>query len=152
VDGTYEVHAVGRERFRLLDSRLHRDGFLIGVVEPFEEGAVAARSLTGLMTDVSLRLQAYLKEIVHLTGVEIGGFALPDGPADLSYLAAAVLQVPLAERQELLEAPRVSYRLKRERELLDREIERLRSGAIARRQVTARPLDRARILAETTRN
>lgn len=151
-DGNYEVLAAGTERFRLLDSRLHRDGYLVGVVEPLEEKPAEPATVRLLAGEVRSLLEIYLNELVRYAGFELPGYALPESAAELSFLVAAVLQVPLSERQVLLETTHTAHRLSRERDLLERDVERLRNGMPGRRTVTARPLDRQRILAETTRN
>jgi uncharacterized protein len=127
-EGRMNLVAVGKDRFRV--TRLCTDeAFLEGEVEllPLEE----AGDLGELPALVQEATRAYL---TGMLGAEEQAekLGLPDDPAVLSNLVGAVLQVPLAVRQELLETQVIAERLRRQLELLRAESEKLQSGQTAR--------------------
>jgi len=118
-----ELHIVtlGEERF-LLHGISHDKLYLVGEVEPFpledreDPGAEA-------LFDASLvLLAAYLDLISQANGIDIQLRQPVAGPAEMAYLVAALLQVPLAVKQELLEIAGLGKMLQREVALLQSEI------------------------------
>ena len=124
--GRMNILAMGKERFRILS--LHEEHpFLTGMVVNFP--LVADETQTAKRA--GRRLQPWLKEYVTLLSeagdVEFDTGKLPDEPYALAYLAAAVLQVPNTQKQELLATPDTAALLCDMRLLYRRELPLLRA-------------------------
>ncbi len=125
-DGRLNIETVGYERFRIL--ALHDDqAYLTGTVEPFpmanadgSPAQAAARALAPL-------LRRYLDLLGEAAATKFEPSVLPNSPESLAYLAAIVVQIPMGEKQALLDAAEAGELLTRERTLLRREISLLRA-------------------------
>ncbi len=125
-DGRLNIEVVGQERFRVLD--LHRDrAYLTGTLEKFPlrdadgPGAVhCARRLVPWIT-------RYLKLLGDAAELALDQQAMPVRPAALAYLAAIIAQVPMAEKQLLLNCVTTEEMLERERALYRRELSLIRA-------------------------
>jgi len=118
-----ELHivAVGEERF-MLHGVSHDRPYLVGEVEPFPlEGREAPRAEALFDAELVL-LTAYLELISQANGVDIQLQQAVAGPAEMAYLVAALLQVPLAVKQQLLATADLSKMMEREVALLQAEI------------------------------
>lgn len=120
------IGAVGRERFRIV-SLDNAGPYLLGQVEelPLKESEPAeqrraARQLRPWM-------ERYLEQLTQVEGTLSPPQKLPQDPASLAYAAAALLQIPMGEKQELLEAPETATLLEEARALYRREVALLRS-------------------------
>ncbi len=122
-DGRMNLVVVGDERFRIhsLDTSLP---YLRGEVESFPlenpHPLTVLRVINELRSQVSeylRRLSAASKDELDLSGME-----LPDDVHGLLYLSAALLQIPLVEKQPLLEAPHAGDLLAHLHRLYRREI------------------------------
>jgi ATP-dependent Lon protease len=68
-------------------------------------------------------------------------------------VAAAVMQIPMGERQSLLEMTDVAQRLVQEREWLDREIEKQKTLMRVKKQIgPVTPLDTSQLLGRMSPN
>ncbi len=119
-DGSYELVAVGRERFRLdqLDAAAGT-AYLTGLVEWLEEPP------TPVDADLTASARAAFTEYCGRLGLGSGdepdtALALDD-PTLLSYVITGSMLLHLPERQALLGAPDASARLRRALGLLVRE-------------------------------
>ena len=122
-DGRMNLVVVGDERFRILslDTSLP---YLRGEVEsyPLENPhpLTVLRGVAELHEQVNhylRRLSAASKDDLDLSEME-----LPDDAHGLLYLSAALLQIPLVEKQPLLESPHAGDLLDRLQRLYRREI------------------------------
>lgn len=128
-EGRLRLDTIGRERFRLV--RVFREAaYLEGEVEPLEEVPGPDAAPVALL--VGEAAATYIRALLTAGGEQAPRLQLPEDPLLLSYLVAAVLQVPPAERQALLEGRVTAARLERELELLAAEMEKL-AGAEATR-------------------
>jgi Lon protease-like protein len=99
-DGRLDIVCVGHARFRIQQT-YHDRSYLRGNIElwpwtPFDQ------SLPQLHVDqVRQRLDRYIKILAEITHSDVQ-VELPDDPAALANMAAAVLQVDAAEKQQLL--------------------------------------------------
>jgi Lon protease-like protein len=128
-DGRFDLVAVGTRRFRLLglDDAAGKP-YLVGRVDwlaepldaPGAEGSAgeSGRRLVALVGAVSARFRRYLEMV---TGGDAGAEVLPGEPAALSYLVAGQMVLDRTDRQQLLEAPDTTARLRLELRLLHRE-------------------------------
>jgi len=121
-DGTVDVVAVGRERFRL--DRLVPDAgtpYLTGEVQWLEEAATAVE--LELAATVRRELAAYRERLglAAPDGSDGSASAALDDPTLLSYVVTGSVLLHLAERQSLLAAPDAAARLRLAARLLRRE-------------------------------
>ncbi|MDI2126214.1 LON peptidase substrate-binding domain-containing protein [Yinghuangia seranimata] len=118
-DGRFDVVATGAARFRLL-SVDDSGPYLVGEVEPVEEPKGDNAQALGLA--VARAFAEYQRRLLGTQGrsaVEMP--ELPDDPGVLSYLVAAAMVLDLPDKQDLLEAPDATARLRGELRLLRRE-------------------------------
>jgi Lon protease-like protein len=117
-DGTFDIVAVGRDRIRL--DRLERgDLFPVGEVDDLPEPTVSvADELVGRARAI---FTAYRHALSEISADPYTG-ALPADPTYLSWVLAACAPLPMAERQQLLEASDAEERLVLVTELLRGEL------------------------------
>lgn len=106
-EGEMNIVAVGTERFRILSISVHEDAYLEAVIEPYP---LEVHSLA-YGWDQAKRLRAqvdgYVRRLVEATGGQVNLEPFPDDPVSLAYLAAAMVQIPPLQKQQLLEINRV---------------------------------------------
>ena len=139
----------GEQRFRVVE---------IVQYEPYRVGRVEILSnrfsfVSPQLTHLANRLSAMLYRYIELREIAdklaLADMVLPTDLMSLCYRIGALLDVPLHEKQELLEVDDINELLLRELEILNREIKRLQQSAFwhqfvrskARRR--ALPLERA---------
>jgi Lon protease-like protein len=125
-DGRMSIEAVGQERFRIL--RLHDDeDYLTGTVERFPLGGAKEDRAQQLARRLRPWLERYLTLLGQAVDSPFDAARLPHDPLPLAYLAAIVAQIPLGEKQALLETPTAAQMLERERVIYRRELSLLRA-------------------------
>lgn len=125
-DGRMNIVTHGVVRFRLLE-QFDTHPYLSGHIELIPQARVDQAEVEAEFSDVR-RIFAEYVQMFNRTN-EPGDepeLNLPDDPAVLSYLVAAVLPLNMLEKQKLLEIDSTRERLERELVLLRREIELLR--------------------------
>lgn len=106
-DGTFDIVVVGRDRIQL--NRLRTtDAFPVGEVTVLPE--VETDVPTEVVTHARAVFSAYRHVLREIASDPLEG-DLPRDPAFLSWTLAACTPLPLAERQELLEATDATQRL-----------------------------------------
>lgn len=106
-DGTFDIVAVGRDRIRL--DRLDGTGsFPVGEVAQLPEPTVAVQEHVVELARATFT--AYRHALREIAADPYQG-ALPEDPLYLSWSLAACAPLPMAERQELLEADDAEERL-----------------------------------------
>jgi Lon protease-like protein len=130
-DSSYEVIAVGTQRFRL-DTLDESRAYLQGEVEFLaeDEGDSAAAGRAAHL--VAGAFQAYLDVLTAQGLAQVNVPEVPEEPVLLSYLVAASMIIDLPDRQALLAEPDSLSRLTAERAMLVRETTMLQT-------LTARP-------------
>jgi Lon protease-like protein len=125
-DGRLNIETVGYERFRIVE--LHHDQpYLTGTVEAYPmAGATAARARHAAR-QLAPWLLRYLDLLGEAAATKFEPSVLPNNPESLAYLAAIVAQIPMVEKQALLDAPAADALLSYERALLRREISLMRA-------------------------
>jgi Lon protease-like protein len=118
-----ELHivTVGEERF-LLHSTSSDKPYLVGEVEPFPLEGRENQRADALFDAELVLLTAYLELISQANDVDIQLSQAVAGPTEMAYLVAALLQVPLAVKQQLLAIPNLGKMMEREVALLQAEI------------------------------
>ncbi|HSV73047.1 MAG TPA: LON peptidase substrate-binding domain-containing protein [Chthonomonadales bacterium] len=125
--GRVNILTVGSERFRVVERHADREPYLIGVTEPYADDPPAdVERLSVLSGSVSGLFGEYFKALISAAGVDLPEYDLPSDAVDLSFVIAAVIQVPLEQRQTLLEMTDTAARLEREQAILQGQIEVIR--------------------------
>ena len=116
----YNILSVGYQRFRIhsLSAEQPYLSGLVEMLEPVDEETEGAYRLAG---DLRPRLQRYIQLLADITETSVNLSEMPDKPVLLAYVAAILLQVPLADKQRLLATDTIPEMLARERLLLARE-------------------------------
>lgn len=136
-DGRMLLETVGRERFRVL--RLVREKeYLEAEVEPFPEQETDTPE--ALLQQVREQAEAYVSARLLLSGRSAEDVRLPEAALPLSRVVAAVLDLPLDRRQELLETTEAGARLRLELELLGSQLVEL-LPQLEQLSRTARPFE-----------
>jgi Lon protease-like protein len=121
-DGRLNLIAVGQDRFRIVEI-VREQPYMVARVEPLADQAPAAETAP-LAEEVRETVGAYLRDLFTIIEQPQGDLEMPAEPERLSLAVAAVLQIPMVERQALLEMTDVTARLQQEREWLARENEK----------------------------
>jgi len=125
-DGRMNIDVIGQERFRIL--ALHHDApYLTGTVVSYPLAESQASAAQQSAQALSPWLRKYLGLLGRAAETQFEAGSLPLEPAALAYLAAIVAQIPLAEKQELLNAATAGELLERERAIYRREVSLLRA-------------------------
>jgi Lon protease-like protein len=101
-NGHLNITAVGKDRFRILTLDSQSQPYLIGMVDNYPIVEQAPETLQPLAERLLARLDRYLRLLVDAGMIELDPSHLPDNPLLLAYLAAALLQVPPIQKQQLL--------------------------------------------------
>lgn len=130
-DGRMNIVAVGLERFRI-HSLSFDQPYLVGVVEliPMDEDDQLEQAGDRLRPLVERYLSVLSKAA---EGIEISMEQLPQEPLALGYLAAALVQIPTEQKQELLTADEAASFLTDVRSVYRREVALL-SAMVAHNQ------------------
>ena len=121
-DGAMNILVFGETRFHVTRTS-HGKSYLTGQVEPFAEKIGDPQQVLQASEAVADLFKQYLRSLFAMSGRSLSALQLPQGPEYLSYAVASVLQVPLAEKQRLLEIADTAGRLTEEAALLRVEIE-----------------------------
>lgn len=143
-EGRMNIEVIGEERFRILDTH-EQLTYRVGLTEPFADDPSDAALVVPLADEVQKLLRDYLTRTLALHGQSVSDFELPDEPEQLSYTAAWVLPIENVEKQALLTATDTAARLTATRDVLLREVTRLRRTAEAATDVIFRPIQAERL-------
>ena len=118
------VTTVGEERF-IIHSLSQDRPYLVGDVEPFPLDQGTQSQVAPLFELESLLLAAYLELLSDAHSVEIRLLQAPENAEEMAYLVAALLQVSLPAKQELLSLASLPEMLQRGTTLLRSDISAL---------------------------
>ena len=120
-DGRLDILCVGTERFRLEDVRVGDDDYLLGngFLFPFKKNIKLNREDK---RDALRRLKIYLKLLAQVNDLEFQFDDLPRNSIELAVLTAIVLQVPLEDKQQILNIENIGDMLEFEQRILQEEI------------------------------
>ncbi len=128
-DGQMKILVRGEQRFRIVEL-VREEPYPIGRVELLPNRFIA---VSPSLTRVANRLSALLYRYIELREIAdklaLADMMLPTDIASLCFRIGALLEVPLREKQALLEAEDLNDLLSRELEILDREVRRLQRTA-----------------------
>lgn len=100
--GRMNIIAMGMERFRILTTKSDMP-YLVGIVESIPIDPPSAVSLKAAAKSFRPWFERYISELSKIEGEK---FNLPDlvpDPLSFAYLSAMLLQIPLEEKQSMLE-------------------------------------------------
>jgi Lon protease-like protein len=118
------VTTVGEERF-IVHGVSNQEPYLVGDVEPFPLEPGERAEITPLFDLEAMLLAAYLELLSEAHRVEIQLQQAPDSADTMAYLVAALLQVPLPVKQELLSIADLPTLIQRGTTLLRNDISAL---------------------------
>ncbi len=101
-DGRMDIVNTGRERFRVVDFKYDQP-FLVGVVENLELTSELNKEDKIKGAYLKKLLKNYLNVLATMGNMEINLEELPKGAIDTAYLAASLMQIPLNQKQAILE-------------------------------------------------
>ncbi|MBM4430501.1 MAG: ATP-dependent protease [Chloroflexi bacterium] len=119
-DGRMDIVTAGQERFRLLQI-LCTEPYIVGRIETYpleDRDSPQVRNLANRVTAIFVR---YLRLAGEVLGTSIEVASAPRDRTSLAYLMAMSLQIPLHEKQSLLDAADVPALLNKELCILSRE-------------------------------
>jgi uncharacterized protein len=125
-DGRYDVVAVGRSRFRVLETDTTRSYLRARVEGVGEALGGSAAQIAEAVSDVLGVFAAYRGSIAGLAALGPPP-TLPRDPTELSYALGSATLLPLGERQRLLEASTTLDRLALVRRQLNAELQAMRA-------------------------
>lgn len=120
-EGRLDLEAIGEDRFRILELR-HDRPYLSALVENFPMSAADSPLILTRATRLRPWVTQYMTLLAQAAETPLEANRLPAEPLALAYLAAIVLQTPLAAKQSLLTVPSLSDLLERERQIYRNEI------------------------------
>jgi Lon protease-like protein len=150
-DGRMTLIAVGQERFRILEV-VREQPYMVARVETLVDQEIGGEAAP-LAEELRGSLTTYLRDLFLLLDQPAEELEIPSEPARLSLVAAAVLQIPMGERQLLLEMTDVEKRLQQERLWLAREREKQQTLLRMRKRLGAvTPLDASQLIGRLSLN
>jgi len=119
-DGRLNLVAIGAERFRLQSVRRDQP-YLVGSAEPWPLAGAEAEQAQELAPPVLALFKRYTALLAEAQGEKLQVDEMPDDAHTLALLVAIALQVPLAQKQQLLQQPAIADLLAAQRKILRRE-------------------------------
>jgi Lon protease-like protein len=119
-DGRYNLVTIGSERFRLLSIRDDLP-YLVGSAEPWPLSGGAVELAKRRAKSILASFEQYLELLIKAQGHRMEIEQIPEEPRALALLVAIALQVPPAQKQNLLCQPSVADLLRAEQVMLRRE-------------------------------
>jgi len=99
--GRMNIVAVGRERFMAHNFKYDQP-YLVAEVETLELSHTEAELLNSTSRSLRPWVQHYLQTLADATETKFDIQQLPDDPLQLAYLASSLLNVPIEQKQDLL--------------------------------------------------
>lgn len=125
-DGRMNIVTVGERRFRI--HSLNYDlPYLVGKIEVYPMPAEDQEILTPATRRLTPKVQQYIDLLNEIEEVDLDPDNLPKDPLLLAQMAAALLQMPPKEKQELLNSASVLDMLDSSYQIYNREIAFLRT-------------------------
>jgi Lon protease-like protein len=130
-DGRMNILVVGERRFRIADTH-EAEPYRTALAAPVDDVPFDDMVAGPLAAEVTRLLREFLVQSLARVGQTLGDFELPDEPEALSFAVACILPTGNDDKQALLEETDTCARLRREKDVLLREVSRLRRAAAAR--------------------
>ena len=136
-DGTLRILVNGAQRVRI-DDFVKTEPYLVGRIHEEPDIIEDTPELEALMRHVQNTFSAIIEGVPYLPEELQIAIANIDDPATLAHMIASSLRIKTEEKQELLEEPDVTNRLRRLSELLAREQEVMELGSRSSRRSSPR--------------
>lgn len=111
-DGRFEILTLGEDRFQVLAVSDDRP-YLVGRVRTIHDADPLDDALVQLADAVAVAFRDLVAQLQRLAGEPSAPPELPDNPRQVSFAVASALQLPLPEKQSLLELTSTAERLRR---------------------------------------
>jgi Lon protease-like protein len=121
-DERYDITAIGRERFRILSLDRTTFPYLTAMVETFPFTGQDQTILQMASQPLRYWVKRYFEALAQATHTQMDSRYIPNDPVGLAFLATYLLQVPPAEKQEILEIEHMDQLLHTVVELYRREV------------------------------
>lgn len=118
--GRMNIVTIGSERFRLHAVR-HDQPYLVGKAEPWPLTGAGSEQAREQVGPVRALLVQYLSLLAQAQGHRIEIEEVPSDPRMLALLSAVTLQIPMPQKQGLLNQSTVPHMLRAERAIMRRE-------------------------------
>lgn len=119
-DGRMNIITIGNERFRL--RAIHSSHpYLVAAAEPWPLAGAEDRRARSLVEPTRALLRQYIDLLAVAEGHKINVDQVPDDPQSLAWFVAIVLQLPMEQKQWLLDQPTAVAVLMAERTTMRRE-------------------------------
>ncbi len=119
-DGRMNIQVVGYQRFRIKELTQDQP-YPTGMVEDYPLQGTQSPEVQPSAAYLGLALRAYLHILIDIMDLKVSLDQIPQDGAALAYFAAAVLPLPLDEKQSILATDDLPSILKVEQSLLRRE-------------------------------
>jgi Lon protease-like protein len=121
-EGRMNIIAIGLERFQI-HTLSHDKPYLVGNVESFPLDSGDYQTLAQASQRLRPWVERYLATLSQVAGdTHFDSHQLPDDPLSLGYLAAALVQIPMEQKQTLLSADHAHRLLSEIRTIYRREV------------------------------
>lgn len=119
--GRMNISSVGQDRFKI-KSLDRAETYLVGEIEYYPLENYEPQKLVGEGQYLRPWIERYLTMLARAGDVQFDASELPEDPLALAYLGAVLLQVPLDQKQNLLELKRTADLMKAIRVIFRREV------------------------------
>lgn len=125
-NGEMDIATVGEKRF-LIERTHTRNPYLTGLVRDFPVEGTEDPANPVLAAQIGAMLTRYIKILATVGEWDVNLDDLPDDPLRVAYITAMVLQMPMKDKQQLLNVPGLPALLRLERRILQREAQILKT-------------------------
>ena len=101
-EGRMNIVALGRKRFRILSIDRGTHPYLMSRVQEFPLAKPFPKAIEGQVTRLHQQVERFIQVVIEAGGGKFDAQQLPQDPVALAYVAAALLQVPPEQKQQLL--------------------------------------------------
>ena len=116
------IVVLGQERFRIISADRKSHSYMVGMVESFPIQTLDSDTAAAYADRLYPQVERFIRKLVEAGGMKYNLERLPDDPAALAYMAAAMLQISPTKKQALLVSEEVSELLSKLRRLYRREL------------------------------
>jgi Lon protease-like protein len=121
-DGRMNIVASGQERFRILSLDKEALPYLIGQVAPYPLRMEDPTLLASLGDRLRYWVRRYLRLLEQAGNTQLDLNQIPPDPVSLAYMAAALVQIPTQQKQQLLSISESDALLEQMRTIYRREV------------------------------
>lgn len=126
-EGRMNIVAMGQERFRILASDSISYPYLMGTVEAYPLEDPYPQMTAYQAQRLRQQVIKFIQIVVEAGSVQMDSQQIPENPVALAFMAAALLQVPPAAKQALLEMEQAGQLMSELQTLYRREIALVRA-------------------------